>query len=453
MERSRDRGRRRSAACSIIGVAAIGGASLVLLLSPSRALAYDANDVRAIVMNDVPADSFPGQGGVWMARQRLIEIDGVGNGRVTDHILARVFDPAWGELHFSNYAIPYWSALQGVRPEVLRIWHSATEVVDLPKSAIRDEADPEVEHAKAYVPRRRVVIQFPELKAGDVIEMRYSRADNVQGGETNVRSGEFLFGCREATVEQELILSVPDAMELNIQPIGANLMRSRRALGEFKEYRYLTGHLPPLGRDVLDGVYGRSATGSDSVPAIYPRVLFTPAQNWDFFSDYFGFRFEGHAAIKDAGMNLTVSRLTAGVTDLQEKCELLERYVQKDIATLPFPQGEFTYRPIDAAEVYRSGAAIPRDKTVYLASLLRGAGLRATPVLLHTGGPRFEPAVPAIDQFDRFVIRVQLPDDRTVWLDAVESSSALPAGKALILPPREERAELGLIDYPGRAGR
>lgn len=414
------------------------------------ALAYDDNEVRAIVLNQVEPESFPGQGGVWMAQQRFIYIDGMGNSTIEEHLLARVFDPKWGQTRFGDWTLPYWSALQGIRVTRARVWHGPDAFTDLSREAVADEADPMVEGIKPYLPRRRVSVHFRDLKRGDVVELRYVQVDNVQGGELNVRYGEFDYGAEDPVIEQELILKVPDALEPKLIVVGDGVVRRKLALGELKQFHFLFGNIPALGREVLSTPYNRIASGTDSLPAGVPRVLFSTVSDLPYLVDYYGYRWYGHAQMRESGMNLKVSELTAKRSETGERARAIEAYVQKEIRTLPIASEEPSFRPLDAAEIFRAGAGSPRDKALLLYSLLRGAGLRATPALVRARAGAWRPELPVFSQFDRVLLRLETRDQGTLWLDPIESVSPLPAGRALLLPPRDERTDNDWIEFPGR---
>ena len=99
------------------------------------AFAFNEADVHAIVGNTRAVEANPTARGLWMARQRSVEMDGAGNAVITEHLIARVIDPAWGRERFSPYRRIFWGEFTDLAVRG-RIWRSRDASIDLPTDSV-----------------------------------------------------------------------------------------------------------------------------------------------------------------------------------------------------------------------------------------------------------------------------------------------------------------------------
>lgn len=418
------------------------------LAAPARA--FEDVEVRAMALNEVTPERFPGAPGVWMGIDREIEVDGMGNAVVIEHRVARVFDPEWARRTFAPWRIPYWSATQGVRPERLRIWKDPDTAVDLQPAALEDAGDPRVRDFRPYLALRGIAITFPEVEPGDLIEIRYRHVNNVIGGEMNVRWGRIDFGAPEPVVEQQLSLKVPDALEVRFEAVGKELLRQRKALGEFKQWTWTSGNLPGRPGAWVDEIFSRYPATAAPGDSAFPFVLWSTVADWKYLSDYYGRRWEGLAAERDAGMGLQLSKLSGKDDPPRERAEKIARYVQEEIETLDLSFEFLGLRPLEAGEIFRAGAACPRDKCLLLYSFLRAAGYKATPAMITTDVRPGSAELPCPSNTPRFMLRILMDEAEPLWLDPLETKSPLPPGQAVLFPPRAEQDPSPVVPFPGR---
>ena len=442
----------RDAARSGIAAACVVTACAGLLFSSmaTTARAFEDADIRAMVLNVRTAAEFPGQGGIWMGLDRAVKLDGMGNAEITEHLVARVFDSKWAKERFAPLYVPYWSATQGVRPERVRVWRSIDDFVDLPKTVINDERDPRAGDVKPYAGFRRVRFDLGDLKAGDVVELKWKRMDNVIPGELNVRWARVDFGAAEPVVEQHVSFEIPDALVPSIDTRGPGLMKQREALGEYKRWTWVSGNLAARPGAWLNEVYSRFPLEASPADTTFPYVQWSTSADWKYLSDYFGRRWEGFAAERDAGMSLATSKLVSADASVEKRARSIEAYVQSSIATVDVSAECIGLRPFEAGEIFRAAAGVPRDKCLLLYSMLRGAGLKATPAFVASAPRIGSPSAPVPASRDRLLVRVLTDGSDVLWLDPLESKSELPAGMALLVPPRVEQGPNAEVPFPGR---
>jgi hypothetical protein len=426
---------------------------LFSIWGPGRALAFNDTEVGTIVGNVKTHSEFPGAGGVWMARERTITLDGAGNATLTEHLLARVFDPDWGRSRFSPWGRTYWSAYTVLQVERARIWKSRNEFTDLPRSSEVDTLAVMVHGASPYFMLRTRQLTFPALHTGDVVELRLSWRVRARKDEINTRWLMEPFGAEDPVVEEQVILITPRALKFECKVAGPPVRRYVSDRREGQQFRWITGNLPALRDTLIESVWSRRPAAGDSLDSSVSRLLFSSFPNWAGLSFYYGPVWETAWGQRGPELDRVAARAVSGSSDPAERARTMETYVRTQIRTLPIPEGILDLRPLEAVAIARTGAGCPRDKACLLTSLLRQAGLAALPVLVRTAGSMWDPEFPCPDQLDRFLVQVRLPGQADLWLDPVGERGPLRKSVGLILPTRRDlyqpETEKGLVPFPG----
>lgn len=444
--------KRRSAFASTLLPLVLLALSLALeTATPRSARAFIDSEVRAIVLNEVLPDSFPGVGGVWMARQRRVEIDGVGVGVIDDHHLARVFEPSWGAENFSSYSIPYWGEHQSIRVERARVWHSIDDFRDLTPEEGEDRPWAAAEGVKPYLTFREIVLHFPPLQSGDVVEVKWTRHDAIPPGEQNVRFAEYLFAAPEPTIESQFTLTVPTALLVKTaERRPERFFAEVRPRGEKKMFAWITGHLERTQLPIESTTYARRSLPGDAAAAESPAIFFSTAWDWPWLSTYYGKRWAHLSSMTDASIGVAVSEVSGKTTDLRDRASRIEAYIQDEIRTLALPTDWTGLKPVSVGEVHRARAGAPRDKALLLSAALGAAGIRSHVVYIRTRTGPWDTDIPCPSQLDRFMVRASIQGGESFWLDPIESKTPLPASLGLVFAEEGDAVEKGLVGYPGR---
>jgi hypothetical protein len=390
-----------------------------------------------------------------MGRDREVRIDGSSTVQVTEHLLARVFDPAWGARRFGPFRRMYNAAFSPLVVHRARIWHSRTEFTDLPRSAVEDSVLLPPRGTAWAQGLHEIIIRFPKMKPGDVAELLLDWRLEVGLAAPPGRWVEETFGAEEPVVEQQLSITVPGALEASTKTLGPPLQARVYNLEGFKRHVWVTGNLPAIPCRFLEGPLSRVPLPPDSVGAGVSRVLFTTVGDWETLSDVLGSRWQlawtQHANETDQ----IVTSVTASLPDLTARAVALEKYTQREIRTLPLPDMALGPFPADVGVVALDKAGTPRDKACLLVTLLRSAGVRAFPVAVHSGGGGWDPEIACPDQLDRYLVRAQIPGRDDLWLDPVGDAPAIPPSKGLLFHGTREGpiygGEAGLVPFPGLA--
>ena len=442
-------GRRFPRAAVILGL---------LLAAAAPALAFQEAEVSAIVGNVKTSADYPGSGGVWMARQRIVEVDGVGNAVITEHLLARVFDPAWGRQQFSPYRRTYWNEFTSLLVRRARVWHSRQEFEDLPSEAFREEVSPQTEAVGAYARLREVSIEFPRVAPGDVVELRFAWTFRVPPYERNARWSVETFGAEDPVIEQQLVWVTPTAATVDTGVTGRPLRGTVRLVEGQRVTQWITGNLPPVRARFRETPWSRRSRPATR-SACRRRPRWSPCSApWTESSTTWGPHWETAWNQRSAEVDRMASEVTARRTDPAVRARDLEAVVRKGIRTLDVRDADLGMRPLPATEVLLEKAGGSRDKSCLLVALLRSAGVEASPVLVRTRVDSLLSRVPSFAQFDRFLVRARLPGGealaRPYRLAPGDSTRAWPAlrRRARSL---ELQHEAGLVEFPGlpRPGR
>lgn len=424
---------------------------LLALTVPGRdARALEPAEVRAIVRNSATAEDYPGAPGVWLALDRRVEINGNGRIHGFDHLIARVFDPEWGRKQFSRFTRTYFNEYQSVTLFRARIWRSPDEYEDLPADSVRHEPSEIAVGVPAYRKLVDLAVRFPDLEPGTTVEILMEFTEITRPGELNIRSFEFNYGAEEPVIEHGLHLAIPSAANPAVETRGMVRTQPKR-MGSHRYFDWLTGNMAPLSHPVENGLVSRSLAPGVAVPDTIRSTVFGWAV-WDYLSRYYGRAWQDAIGEGDSDITVGIGALVADATNVEERIDRIERWVQEDVRTLPLSHQLLGMTPIPPGEIYRSRAGSPCDKASLLVTMLAAVGVRGEPVLVRTRtGPWFRD-VAAPEQLDRFMIRVRRSDGSERWCDPIESESELAASEGLYIIIEDETI-YGLVPFPGRTAR
>jgi transglutaminase-like putative cysteine protease len=420
---------------------------LALGLFAGGAHALEPDEVRAIVRNPATAEDYPGAPGVWLALDRRVEITGTGRIHGFDHVIARVFDPAWGREQFSPYVRTYFNEYQSVTIFRARIWRSPDKYEDLPAEAVSHRPSAIAEGVPAYHKLVDVVVDFPELEPGSTIEILIEFTEITRPGEMNIRSFEFVYGAEEPVIEHGLHLALPSAANPAVETMGTVYSQPKR-MGAHRYFDWLTGNLSPLSHPLENGLVSHSPSPGSALPDTTRATVFGWVV-WDYLSRYYGRSWQASIGEGDPEITIGIGAIVEGATNTEERIDRVERWVQQEVRTLPLSHQLLGFTPIPPGEIYRSRAGSPCDKAALLVTMLAAVGVRGEPVLVRTRTGPWRRDVAAPEQLDRWMLRVRRADGSERWCDPLESESALPASEGLYIIIEDESI-YGLVPFPGR---
>lgn len=208
--------------------------------------------------------------------------------------------------------------------------------------------------------------------------------------------------------------------------------------------------------------------GEPKMPPLYTvvqRLLVSTIPDWQYVSRWYWRLSEPHFACTPE-MTAKVEELTKGLTGRDERIAALFRFVSQEIRYMGITVEEEApgYEPHPAKDTFAQRHGVCRDKAALLVALLREAGLKAYPVLIHNGPkkdeevaqPFFNHAVVAAETEDgNGYILMDPTDENTKQLFPAYLANqsylvARPEGDTLRTSPVEPAAE-NLVEVTTRA--
>jgi hypothetical protein len=427
-------------------------ACLLLPAVAAVALAFEEADVRAIVGNTRAVEANPTARGLWMGRQRSVELDGAGNAVITEHLIARVIDPAWGAERFSPYRRIFWGEFTDLVVRA-RTWRSRNEPIDLSTDSVRIGDAPEGGGVGSYRNLRECRVSLPPLGQGEVAELILTWTCPSPPYDQNVYWLEETFGAEDPVIEQQLVLIAPTAMKIATATLGPPLPARTSSTDGRRTQTWITGNLPPVRARFVETPWSRVPVPEDTVGTGVTRILLSTFDSWSFAGTYYGAQWEDSWNRRSGEIDRFVSTAIRKVEDPRARASALEAGVRRGYRTLPVPDLLLGTRPPPASLVALDRAGSSRDKSLLLVAALRAAGIEASPVLVRERRDRWDDSFPALAQFDRWVVRARHGGSEFVWLDPAGSPRAIPPGRGLLLTGEQDRVELqheaGLVEFPG----
>lgn len=159
------------------------------------------------------------------------------------------------------------------------------------------------------------------------------------------------------------------------------------------------------------------------------RVLLSTIPDWESLSKWYWKLSEPRLDSVNEAMKAKVNELTLGLTDRQEKIDVLFRFVSQDIRYMGITVEDEApgYEPHDVSLTFDNRYGVCRDKAALLTALLRIAKIDAYPVLIYVG-PKKDPEVPQ-PWFNHAITAVRNADNTWQLMDSTNENTRdlLPA--------------------------
>ncbi|MCX7846923.1 MAG: DUF3857 domain-containing protein [bacterium] len=208
------------------------------------------------------------------------------------------------------------------------------------------------------------------------------------------------------------------------------------------------------------------------VPRIYPEpgmpglnaiqhLLLSTIPDWPTVSRWYYSLSEPRLRAVTPAMSNLVKRLTAKASTAREKTEAIFAYVSQKIRYMGVTMEDTApgYEPHDVCITFNNKYGVCRDKAALLVALLRIAGLKAYPVLIHfdikkdpvVPEPYFNHAITAVEEADGSYLLMDSTDENTrellpAYLNNKSYLVAKPQGDQLrttpIVPARENLVQI-----------
>ncbi len=360
-------------------------------------------------------------------------------------IVTQVHDDE-GARQWRSYSIAYDPATQWVEVRAARVHRPDGTVLESVRHGTRALGDPRY---RIYYARQAHVVVFPELRAGDTVELRYRVNEVAYRNVFHDYYGDFrLLQSRVPTQRLEYVLVTPRARQFFFnEPRMRGLSRQTTEEGETRVDRFTVSDVPALR--VEPNMPGPSET--------MPYLHVSTYRTWQDVGRWWWGLVRDHL-VGDAALSRTVRELVAGATTTREKVERIYAWVIRNTRYVGLEFGIHGYLPYRVPLVVQRGFGDCKDKAALLYVMLREAGVEARMVLVRTRGNGDLDETPAsLAVFDHAIAYVPELD---LYLDGTAENggtNALPAGDqgVRVLVVGEGGAELRRtpVAAPDRAAR
>jgi transglutaminase-like putative cysteine protease len=362
-------------------------------------------------------------------------------------------------LAIGSLSLAWNPASQSVTVNSLKI-HRGTEEIDVLKTSkfkvIQREANLEVSMLTGIL---TATLQVPGLEVGDELELS-----------TTLRDRDTVFGGRIFGGVVMSLAEGPGANRIQLSWVGG------------REPKFQSSRDLPKVVTSSDGTMATwemrdppKLTPVDGAPARYNLwrfVEFSDFGNWENVSRTLYPLFEAGATLRQASpLQAEITRIAAQSTDPLERAGAALKLVQDQVRYVYVGLNGGNYRPVAADETWKNRFGDCKAKSVLLMALLRGLGISAEVVAVHSsGGDGLGERLQGPHVFDHVIVRATIAGkpyylDGTQYGDRVLSlleepknryilplTSAGSALEALALQPSHRPNLVRTIDMDASAG-
>ncbi len=228
---------------------------------------------------------------------------------------------------------------------------------------------------RIYYDTRALVVVFPDLQPGDVVEIRYRIDDVAERNQFDDYYGDMHFFQGGAPMARtEYVLMTPAARQFYFNaPQMASLRHEERVEGARRIHRFFAENVPAIQSE--DGMPGATETR--------PYLHVSTYQSWqDVGRWWWGLVHDQLYA--DESLRRTVRELVADAPDTRTKVQRIYRWVIDHTRYVGLEFGIHGFLPYRVPQIVQRGFGDCKDKASLLYTMLTEAGVDARLVLVRT---------------------------------------------------------------------
>lgn len=283
-----------------------------------------------------------------------------------------------------------------------------------------------------YYDRKAVVITFPDLKPGDVVELQY-RLDDV--GRENLFADYFgtinLIQGRIPVRRWKTVILMPKAKSLYFNKPRLSPEPQINKSADSSEYVW----------DVMDAPKVRNEPSAPPFVEIADYLHVSTFKDWkEMGSWYWGLIREQFTAKDD--LKQKVDELVGDLTAVEEKIRVIQNFVATKTRYVGLEFGIHSFKPYQVNQIYQRRFGDCKDKATLMIAMLKHAGIRAWMAIIRTGNiGALQEYPPSLTMFNHAI--VYLPD-QDLYIDGTAEQAGM-----LELPFQNRRGQVMLISDEG----
>jgi transglutaminase-like putative cysteine protease len=294
--------------------------------------------------------------------------------------------------------------------------NGTVQKIDVKKNS-REMVNPSQMNQNIYNPNSKLLkITIPGLEIGDVIHS-VSHRQTVKARVPKTWSDYFVLEYTNPIMDYDIEIDAPKSMPLvNIQlkdEIKGTVKFSQQEKGDRIIYKWHASDIPRIFEE-------------PSMPPYYTvtqRLLVSTIPNWQYISKWYWELSKPHLDKITPEIKAKVAELTKGIKDKNKQIEAIFQYVSQKIRYMGITTEKVApgYEPHDVDITFNNKYGVCRDKAALLTAMLRAAGFKAFPVLIHNG-PKKDKEVPQ-PYFNHAITCVEKPDGTYELMDSTDEST------------------------------
>ena len=339
-----------------------------------------------------------------------------------------------------HFTLPYnkasYALIQVIKPD------GTVVPVDIEKQS-RVMIDRSQIGSNIYNPNRKILqVGIPDLEIGDMV--RYVAVNELVKPRVPNTWSEYEVLEYTSPVKHFVyeVLAPPELPLRNIalkSPVKDSVVFTEGKRDGRLHYRWEASNVPRM-------------YGEPSMPPLHTvvqRLLISTIQDWRDISKWYWDLCLPHLEAT-AEMKEKVAELTKGLTDREKKIRAIFRFVSQEVRYMGITVEKEApgYEPHDAKDTFENRHGVCRDKAALLVAMLRDAGFKAYPVIIHNG-PRKDEEVPQ-PFFNHAIVAAENEDGSYMLMDPTDENTkeifpaylcnqsylvAKPGGETLLTSP------------------
>jgi tetratricopeptide (TPR) repeat protein len=273
---------------------------------------------------------------------------------------------------FREYGIQYDPSSQRVDVRLARVYRANGEVLEATRLYQQALGEP---WYRIYYDTRALVVVFPTLEPGDVVELRY-RVDDV--AHRNLFADyygdmHFLQG-GAPTRRVDYVLRTPTTREFYFnEPVMPSLQHTRTIDGDVRVDHFFAENVAPLYSEPM----------MPGATEVRPYLHVSTYRTWEDVGTWYWGLIQDQLTPDDE-LRRTVRELVAGAPDLETKVRRIHDWVIDNTRYVGLEFGIHGFKPYRVTQIVRRGFGDCKDKASLLYAMFREAGIDAHIVLVRT---------------------------------------------------------------------